>query len=170
MALSKKRELGDFQTPIELARQLVDHIWRRGPFDCVLEPTCGTGSFIRACAALPEPPAEIIGIEIQDAYLREAAASMAIAEQRGVKTRLIGADIFGLDLKSELSWDGGENKVLVVGNPPWVTASDLGGTDSRRRVPRKNIESLPGLDALTGAANFDIPEAIWLKILVELQG
>ena len=168
MVLSKKRELGDFQTPVELARVLVDDIWRRRPFDRVLEPTCGVGGFLRACAELPEPPSELIGIELQEAYVGEAAEALGQAKTRGTKTHLIAGDIFQLNLSTALPWQPGAGTTLVVGNPPWVTSSDLGGTDSSGRVPRSNIERLSGLDALTGAANFDIAEAIWLKLLSEL--
>ena len=168
MVLSKQRELGDFQTPFALARELVGDLWRRGPFARVLEPTCGTGSFIRACATQATPPAELVGIELQEAYLDQAAESLAVAKQHGVASRVINADFFTLDLRKELAWGDDEKKALVVGNPPWVTVSDLSGTASGK-VPRKNIESLPGLDALTGAANFDVAEAIWVKLLVELQ-
>jgi len=44
-----KVEFGDFQTPISLAREICSLIARTGfrPAS-ILEPTCGTGSFLKA--------------------------------------------------------------------------------------------------------------------------
>src|SRR5207248_9437626 len=58
----------------------------------------------------------------------------------------------------------------VVGNPPWVTNAALGVLESGN-LPRKwNVKGARGLDARTGAANFDIAEAVWLKLIDELAG
>ncbi len=46
----RKREFGDFQTPNELASRIVYHLKQLGFFPAsIIEPTCGTGSFIYAC-------------------------------------------------------------------------------------------------------------------------
>ena len=38
-----------------------------------------------------------------------------------------------------------------------------------RNLPRKcNLKALHGLEAVTGSANFDIAEAVWLKLMAEL--
>ena len=45
--MEKKNEFGDFQTPIELAKEIVEFLKARGVSPCaVLEPTCGLGSFL----------------------------------------------------------------------------------------------------------------------------
>ncbi|GAA4692734.1 hypothetical protein Prum_037980 [Phytohabitans rumicis] len=59
--------------------------------------------------------------------------------------------------------------MLVVGNPPWVTNAQLTRLDSNNRPERVNIKNLAGMDALTGASNFDIAEFIWLKLISELR-
>ena len=38
----------------------------------------------------------------------------------------------------------------------------------RQPPGRRNVKSLRGIDAITGASNFDIAEAVWLKLIEEL--
>jgi len=57
------------------------------------------------------------------------------------------------------------NNVLVLGNPPWVTNSELGILNSKNLPKKTNIKSLNGLDAITGKGNFDISESIILMML-----
>ena len=86
---------------------------------------------------------------------------------RGVPVRLIRANLFELDLKRDVLWR--ENgPILVVGNPPWVTNSELGALASTIRPPRSKVKGMTGLEARTGASNFDVAEACWLKLAHEL--
>ena len=81
--------------------------------------------------------------------------------------QVIQADLFKLDLKRDLKWR--ENgPLLVVGNPPWVTNSELGSLASEIRPPRRNVKGMTGIEARTGASNFDVAEAFWLKLANEL--
>ena len=43
-----------------------------------------------------------------------------------------------------------------------------GALGSRNLPIKRNLKRLSGLDAMTGASNFDICEAIWLKLLEDL--
>ena len=160
------KDLGDFQTPLHLARTVVEclgpigKVWPR-----VLEPTCGRGSFIEALISSEVPPAEIQGIEIQDSHW-EVARQIA---ERPSQTHVIlrKANLFDLDLRQDLKWNT-FGPLLVIGNPPWITNSELGAIGSQN-VPRKsNLKGLRGIDALTGSSNFDIAEFIWLKLIREL--
>jgi hypothetical protein len=155
------RDLGDFQTPPALVAAVLDAlgpIGRRWPR--VLEPTCGRGHFLAGLLGRDEPPREIKAIEIQEDH---AAAARAIAGDAAV----IRASLFDLDLRRDLDWRE-RGPLLVVGNPPWVTNAALGVLESGN-LPRKwNVKGARGLDARTGAANFDIAEAIWLKLIDEL--
>lgn len=148
-------EWGDFQTPRELAeaiiRSLPDRAWAR-----VLEPTCGTGTFLAAAAQFPG--AERVGVELQGHYIDQAMTTGA---------RIIGASIFDLSLSNDLRWEA-DGPLLVVGNPPWVTSADLSSYGSDNIPVKSNFKNLRGLDALTGASNFDVAEFIWLKLIVEL--
>jgi hypothetical protein len=150
-------EFGDFQTPPALASKILQTLphreWAR-----VLEPTCGTGNFLNECAKVFQG-SEIIGIEVQPGYVKEARlASAAVIED----------DIFAINLSKDLPWTG-VGPMLVLGNPPWVTNSQLSRLESDNRPKRVNLKNLSGYDAMTGSSNFDIAEYIWLKLIAELQ-
>ncbi|MBY4130887.1 SAM-dependent methyltransferase [Rhodococcus fascians] len=148
-------EFGDFQTPIELARVLVSTLPRRS-WARVLEPTCGVGNFLSVLAR-SHPEAERVGIEVQPEY----AAS---ASQFG---RVITASIFDFDLARDIAWTSEPDPTLVIGNPPWVTNSQLSVLDSVNRPARANTKNARGIDAITGSSNFDIAEYIWIKLVTE---
>jgi hypothetical protein len=163
-----RRDLGDFQTPSELVTAVLDSL---GPIGLrwprVLEPTCGRGQFIAGLLAHPTPPREIQGIEIQEGHC-ELARMLAAADQpRPQNVNIVQGDFFGLDLKTSLSWRE-EGPLLVVGNPPWVTTAELGRSARNWRPPKSNVKGLRGLAARTGASNFDVAEAVWLKLISEL--
>ena len=157
------KELGDFQTPHELAETIADlftcHNWGR-----VLEPTCGTGNFIRALSSRLPASCEIQGIELQPHYI---GAARGLARTDGVAATIHQGSIFDFDLSRDLRWNS-SRKLLVLGNPPWVTNSELGSLGSLNLPRKENLKGLSGLDALTGESNFDIAESIWLKLLREL--
>ncbi len=164
-----RRELGDFQTPPELAAAVLECLGPIGrKWSRVLEPTCGQGHFIAGLLEHAFPPREILAVEIQDSHCAAArAASAAGADRRGVHVRIHQADFFGVDLREDLRWRE-TGRLLVVGNPPWVTSAELGRLDSSVRPPRHRMEGLDGLAALTGSSNFDVAEAVWLKLIAEL--
>ena len=56
-------------------------------------------------------------------------------------------------------------KTLVIGNPPWVTNSELGSIDSNNLPEKSNFKKHSGLDAMTGKGNFDIGEFISYTLL-----
>jgi hypothetical protein len=148
-------EWGDFQTPLELADQVIatlpDRQWGR-----VLEPTCGIGNFLLAAKRLGQT--ERVGVEIQSDHAAEAGRTGATVIRRTV---------FDLHLGQDVTWSN-DGPLLVVGNPPWVTNAELGARGSINLPPKSNIRHLSGIEALTGASNFDIAEFIWLKIILEL--
>ncbi len=160
------REFGDFQTPPALVDAILDclsssgNVWSR-----VLEPTCGRGNFIEGLLKQAKPPCEIQAIEIQEAHLYIAKR---IAEQSLVVRVVIQkANLFDLNLHQDLQWSI-TGPLLVVGNPPWVTNSELGILGSENLPHKKNIKGLRGIEARTGESNFDITEYIWLKLIKEL--
>jgi hypothetical protein len=148
-------EWGDFQTPAILAEQVLDALPER-PWARVLEPTCGEGSFLSAASRFVE--AERVGIEVQRNYVDKAVTTGA---------RIIAQNVFDLHLGSAIDWSS-TGELLVVGNPPWVTNAELGAKGSINLPNKSNIRRLKGIDALTGASNFDIAESIFLKAIVEL--
>ena len=157
---TQKIEFGDFQTPVELAERCAEVARNElGDFSTVVEPTCGEGAFVMAAAGT-FTSATILGFEVNPEYSRAAAArsnklgNVAIAQ----------ANFFAQDWAAQRDqWDG---PVLYLGNPPWVTNSQLGSL-SAGNLPRKsNVGKVRGIDALTGRSNFDIAESI-LQALIE---
>ena len=160
-----RADFGDFQTPPALVAEVLARLLADcGRFDRVLEPTCGVGRFLQGLLDGPEPPREVRGVEIQPGH---AAVARAVVAGRG---RIVEADLFRLDLARDLGWDG-DGRLLVVGNPPWVTVAALGasGGDSVNPGPtRSNERGVRGIDALTGGSNFCLAEAVWIKLIRDL--
>ena len=160
-----RRDLGDFQTPRALAAMVLDRLDSLGIRSTRLfEPTCGRGHFVVGSLERPNPPQEIFGFDLQTEHL-EAARSL-LAGGFGAQVTLTEGDFFEVDLK-KIPWKT-KGPLLVLGNPPWVTTAALGRLDSANRPARISIEGLKGLDAKTGRSNFDLAEAVWIKLLTEL--
>ncbi len=164
-----RKEWGDFQTPLGLVEQVIAFLQTRGErWQRVLEPTCGVGNFIQGImrSTLLDSDAEIQGIEIQSSHVEQA--SQLTSGDHKQSLMLHCADIFKLNLHSDLHWNK-RGRLLVIGNPPWVTSAELGTLDSQNSPQKHNIKHLDGLAALTGASNFDLAEAILLKLIAELK-
>lgn len=160
-------DLGDFQTPPGLVTSVLAYLQRRGKvYERVLEPTCGTGTFIAGLLHMPVPPVEIQAIEWQQAYAD--TATTLCANNTTIHIVVQQANLFHLDLNSSLTWKT-QGNLLVVGNPPWVTNATLGSLGSNNLPKKENLKRLRGIDARTGSSNFDIAESIWLKLITELR-
>lgn len=161
------RHFGDFQTPPELVDQVlkvlgpIGKLWPR-----VLEPTCGTGNFVAGLLRQDSPPLEIHGFEIQYEHLLQARRNVGTLSN--VMVDLRNADIFQTDLRRELTWHHA-GPLLVLGNPPWVTNSELGSLQANNSPKKINLRKLRGIAAMTGESNFDLGEAVWIKLLTELE-
>jgi hypothetical protein len=55
--------------------------------------------------------------------------------------------------------------VLVIGNPPWVTSSELSVLNSQNLPSKSNFQNRRGIEAITGSGNFDISEWMLLKYI-----
>ena len=161
-----RRDLGDFQTPPALVEAVLDVLGPVGDrWPRVLEPTCGRGHFLAGLLGRSTTPRELIGIECQEGHAEEARI---VARGAGSsRVEVLRASLFDVDLRTDLRWKE-SGPLLIVGNPPWVTNSELGLLGSENRPRRSNVDGLRGIDARTGASNFDIAEAIWRKLLVEV--
>ncbi len=155
-------EAGDWQTPHELARAVTALLARRGErYAAVLEPTCGRGAFLLAAkSAFPE--ARLVGFDRSDVYVEEARRAL------GGRASVANADFFALDWErvfAELP-----EPLLVIGNPPWVTSSTLGGFSGTNLPVKSNFKRELGYDALTGKSNFDISEWMLARLLDAARG
>lgn len=150
-----KKEYGDFQTPIELATEVCSFLREeKGAKPAiVIEPTCGIGNFLSGSLVLGAE--KYVGIEINEKYCEECRARMG---KYGVQ--VVQGDVF------DYSYPVSPRKsVLVLGNPPWVTNSALGRMKSTNLPKKSNVTGLRGMDAMTGKSNFDVAEAIIMRLL-----
>jgi len=161
-----RRDLGDFQTPALLVEEVLKVLATTGGgWSRVLEPTCGQGEFLRQVSRLVPSGSELVGLEVQESYVKAARHSLADLKQYQV--RVIRANIFEVDFATDLSWRT-NGPLLVIGNPPWVTNEELSRLRSTNLPRKENLKGLKGMDAKTGGSNFDIAEYVWLKLLRDL--
>ncbi|MDP2984578.1 MAG: SAM-dependent DNA methyltransferase [Candidatus Latescibacter sp.] len=162
-----KWEYGDFQTPQQLAEAAMVTLrrFRINP-KTILEPTCGKGSFL--LAAIHEFPeaTRFIGVDINKQYLDGLEIKVSSLEQRDA-IELLQSDFFFFDWRA-LFLDQPQ-PILIVGNPPWVTSSELGLLESNNLPPKNNFQERRGYDAITGKSNFDISEWMLLQYLAWLK-
>jgi hypothetical protein len=151
-------EFGDWQTPLGLARDVLEVVGRRlrHPPRSILEPTCGQGAFLLAATAA-FPTATALGFDISRAHVASARESLSDSATLEV------ADFF------EVQWEHVLERLadplLIIGNPPWVTNAALGTLDAGNLPRKTNFKRASGLDAMTGNSNFDISEWMLLRLL-----
>jgi len=161
--MSEKKEFGDFQTPESLATRAVALVAKLfDDPDYVVEPTSGVGGFLGAAANFWNGTATYEGYEINRQYVETSRARLA-----GFGVKVHHRDFFAEDWVSNLS-KSGKPRVLVIGNPPWVTNSDLGQLGSSNLPKKTNFQGLRGFDARTGKANFDIAEWMLIRLIEAL--
>lgn len=161
--MSPKKEYGDFQTPESLATRvvsLVDKLF--GAPGIVIEPTVGLGAFLKASAERWGENSDYIGYEINKAYVDLARKSLM---QFGVQ--ILHRDFFKEDWRRNVALFA-KNRILVIGNPPWVTNSELGQLGSKNLPQKSNFQGLRGFDARTGKSNFDIAEWMLIRLIEAL--
>jgi hypothetical protein len=151
-------EFGDFQTPDELALQVVRYAKRLSiKPKSIFEPSCGRGAFLVAAAEV-FPDAEMFGLEINSAYLTSARERLqALKAKRVLKQGSFFAEDWAATVEAF------PFPLLVIGNPPWVTNSELGALGSDNLPGKSNFNKFKGLDAVTGKSNFDISEWMLIK-------
>ncbi len=164
-----RREYGDFQTPLNLSKQICQYVLSDGRQPKVLiEPTFGKGSFILSALQTFPSIRQVFGVEIYGPYYWQTKFALLeyfIENPERVRPRinLFVDDVFQFNFKRIVCRK--DEEILVLGNPPWVTNSELSSLNSGN-VPRKsNFKSFNGLDAITGKGNFDIGEYIILMML-----
>lgn len=166
----ERREYGDFQTNNQLANGVVKYaLSRYRDIEFVLEPTCGKGNFILAALSEFNNLKKIVGIEIYKPYILKTKLSILDfflnnSEKSQPQIDIIHANTFEYDFGS-LSKETKNLKTLVIGNPPWVTNSELGTIGSDNLPKKSNYKKNKGLDAMTGKGNFDIGEYVTCEML-----
>ncbi len=164
----RKVEFGDFQTPIILAREICSVISRFGFYPAsILEPTCGTGSFLKASLETFPDVSRVLGFEINPQYVVQAQQAVARTFPHAL-IEVYQSDFFFTNW-SEIV-EALPEPILVIGNPPWVTNAALGTLGSNNVPTKSNLDNLRGIDALTGKSNFDISEWMIRKNIEWLNG
>lgn len=152
---------GDWQTPLELSLQICTLIKQNFTPDIIIEPNCGLGSFIKAAGQVFSQTRKIFGFDIIEDYLH------SIPLQKGLSLKQ--ADFFE-GLWRNVIIDNSDKKFLIIGNPPWVTNSELMRRNSTNVPNKRNAENLSGIEAITGKSNFDISQWMIQEELSQLQG
>jgi hypothetical protein len=127
----------------------------------VLEPTCGAGAFLIAARERFGRACELTGVELQRERYGPALDALAAGD---AALRVRYADAYRFDFGS-LPWQAA-GPLAVIGNPPWIAADALERLGSLQ-PPRRTPAGMRGLDARTGAGNFDVAEFLALKLLRE---
>lgn len=158
--MTGKREYGDYQTPPEFAERICRFLkTERGISpETVLEPTCGIGNFLQS--SLIFGASEYHGVEINPAYCETCKERISDG-----RVTIHQSDFFTFDWKQIQ-----KEKLFIVGNPPWVNNSTLSVLQSGNLPIKSNFKGLKGMEALTGASNFDICEYMILRLLNECRG
>lgn len=166
-AVRAKKEYGDFQTPLSLARRvaaLVDQEDKH--FGTIIEPTCGVGAFLQATAEHFGTAPKYFGFDINPDYVLAAGASLA---RIGLpETSVEQRDFYGVEWEHFLAEQVGP--LLIIGNPPWITNAGMGVIEGRNLPSKSNFQRYNGLDAKTGKANFDISEWMLVKLIQAMRG
>lgn len=155
-----KWQFGDFQTPADLATAVVQTLKSNHDInpDVVIEPTCGKGAFVQA-ALDGFTNAKVIGFDVNPGYAAEALT--LIPEKKRARLFIAQGDFFLLDWEEILESQTGH--LLILGNPPWVTSSELGSLNSKNLPEKTNFQGRRGIEAITGSGNFDISEWMLLR-------
>ena len=162
--MSKRKEFGDFQTPIDLATKVVGSLSDRfGTPGLVIEPTCGMGNFIDAAFSRWGDKCLYSGSEINPEYCVSARQRFSETDRVSIMER----DFFSTEWEEVFSACS-TGYTLVLGNPPWITNSELGILKSSNLPDKANFQGLRGFDAKTGKANFDIAEWMIIRLVEAL--
>lgn len=175
---SDRAEYGDFQTNTNLADKATDLLVSKNVSpELIIEPTCGKGNFIIASLKSFSTIQKIFGIEIYKPYVWQTKFNIihfflensdSQKLQAKPEIEIIHCSVFDYDFK-EISCQYSYLRILIIGNPPWVMNSTLGGLNSENLPKKSNFKNHSGLDAMTGKGNFDIAEFITLTLIRTFQ-
>lgn len=165
MERRKKIEFGDFQTPDDLADIVIALLksLRIKPA-IVVEPTCGTGSFVEAALRSFPSTTFHFAFDVNPEYVKQVKLRIANIAKGNCNVEHV--DFFYYNWKKFFS-DLPDN-ILVLGNPPWVNNSKLSLLSSNNLPVKSNFQKHRGFAAKTGKANFDISEWILIKLIEAL--
>jgi hypothetical protein len=161
------KEFGDFQTPQPLAQHIVSFLKDSGITPAtIIEPTCGTGSFIQA-SLKTFSDANIVGMDINQDYI-DLIHDNLLSPINKTRINIKQADFFQLNWRTEI--ENYKEPILILGNPPWITSAEMTLLSGNNLPEKSNFYRYSGLDAKTGKSNFDISEWVIITLLDSLSG
>ena len=142
-----RAEYGDYQTNTELSDKAVSLLVSKNIFpEIIIEPTCGKGNFIIASLKNFSTIKKIFGIEIYKPYVWETKFNIihlyltndCPQNKLNIKPEIeiIHCSVFDYDFK-EIARQFASNKILIIGNPPWVMNSNYPKLHS---LPREDYQ------------------------------
>ena len=78
------------------------------------------------------------------------------------KIKITNEDYFKLNNLEKINKT---DKLLIIGNPPWVTNSTISKEEGSNLPLKSNFKKMKGYEALTGASNFDISEYMIIDLV-----
>jgi len=166
------KEFGDYQTPEYFVEKVCYYINQKLNIkpDIIIEPTFGLGNFVTGSLKSFDSIKKIFGIEINSNYFNFAKNSIdQKINGKKIEIKMFNENIFSFDFESLKESISKKDNLLIIGNPPWVTNSELESLKSYNIPLKDNFKGLKGLDAITGKGNFDIAEYILLQLLSEFK-
>ena len=167
----KSKEFGDFQTPRALTDRICSLIKESGfEPEIIIEPTCGTGNFVISALKMFDSIKYVYAVEIQPEYewaFKFNILDFSFRKNRTAEIEYHNDNIFTHRISEKLKslMEDSELNTLIIGNPPWVTNSDLSGLGSDNLPTKYNLKKHRGIDAITGKGNFDIAESTILDMM-----
>ena len=161
-------EWGAIQTPREITDKTCRFLKSIGVMpDLVLEPTFGTGNFILSALDVFPGIKKVYGIEIHKghewAFKSKLLHNRLRSKRDNPEFRLFNESIF--EHEFDMRYISDAANPLIIGNPPWVTNSELSARESTNVPGKSNFKGFSGLDAITGKSNFDLAESVIMGLL-----
>jgi len=165
--VSPKKEYGDFQTPLSLARRVAALVEQEEMhIGTVVEPTCGVGTFLQAVAERFGKSPKYWGFDVNADYVKTASSALA---RIGVPAAIVQQrDFYTTNWRDFFCVQS--EPLLIIGNPPWITNAGMGVIGGKNLPEKSNFQRHGGFAAKTGKANFDISEWMLMRLLEALQG
>lgn len=165
--MSPKKEYGDFQTPLTLARRVLALVKQeKMQVGAVVEPTCGVGAFLQAAAELFGKSPSYWGFDLNADYVKTAREALT---RIGLFTATIQQrDFYTTNWRQFVREQSGP--LLIIGNPPWITNAGMAVIGGTNLPEKSNFQGHGGFASKTGKSNFDISEWMLIRLLEALQG
>ena len=166
---NNNKDFGEYQTSLHLTDQICKYLKEINyQPEIIFEPTCGEGSFILSAIQNFPTLKHVYCLDVQrkfEFYFKLNLLKLSFEKDFNIIVEFYRDSIFNHEFSKQFKEIMNDNKeLLILGNPPWVTNTQLSSMNSENLPLKTNLKSLKGIEAITGRANFDITEAILIQI------